>query len=99
MRCITLVRFPKPTGLSGARLRAVLEDAVPRYQKIPDLHRKCFLGNDTHGGGVYEWESREAAQAFYKDRRLTRRLFTQLSQSIAQTATRDLHRPAAGRTP
>ena len=30
MRYITLVRFPKPTGLSGARLRAVLEDAVPR---------------------------------------------------------------------
>lgn len=33
MRCITLVRFPKPTGLSG----------------------------------VYEWESREAAQAFYDE--------------------------------
>ena len=67
MRCITLVRFPAPTGLNGARLRAVLEDAVPRYRRIPGLHRKCFLGNDTHGGGVYEWESREIAQAFYDE--------------------------------
>ena len=64
MRCITLVRFPAPAGLSGEKLRAVLEDAVPRYRKIPGLHRKYFLGNDTHGGGVYEWESREAAGAF-----------------------------------
>ena len=67
MRCITLVRFPAPTGLNGSKLRAVLEDAVPRYQKIPGLHRKYFLGNDKHGGGVYEWESREAADAFYDE--------------------------------
>ena len=49
MRCMTLVRFPAPTGLDGARLRAVLEDAVSRYRKIAGLHRKYFLGNDTHG--------------------------------------------------
>ena len=67
MRCITLVRFPAPAGLNGAKLRAVLEDAVPRYQTIPGLHRKYFLGNATHGGGVYEWESREAANAFYDE--------------------------------
>jgi hypothetical protein len=67
MRCITLVRFPAPAGLSGEKLRAVLEDAVPRYRKMPGLHRKYFLGNDTHGGGVYEWDSREAAGAFYNE--------------------------------
>ncbi len=67
MRCITLVRFPAPAGLSGMKLRAVLEDAVPRYQKVPGLQRKCFIGNDMHGGGVYEWESRAAAQAFYDE--------------------------------
>ena len=65
MRCIALVRFPAPSGLSGARLRAVLDDAVPRYQDLPGLHRKYFLGNEVHGGGVYEWESRAAAEAFY----------------------------------
>jgi hypothetical protein len=67
MRCIALVRFPAPAGLTGAKLRAVLEDAVPRYQVIPGLHRKYFIGNDTQGGGVYEWESQEAAHAFYND--------------------------------
>ena len=67
MRCLAIVRFPAPAGLSGDKLRAVLEDAVPRYQVIPGLHRKYFLGNDTHGGGVYEWDSRAVAEAFYND--------------------------------
>jgi hypothetical protein len=65
MRCLAIVRFPAPAGLSGPKLRAVLEDAVPRYQDLPGLHRKYFAGNDAHGGGVYEWDSRERAQAFY----------------------------------
>ncbi len=67
MRCIAIVRFPAPVGLTGAKLRAVLEDAVPRYRGIPGLHRKYFSGNDTHGGGVYEWDSRERAEAFYNE--------------------------------
>ena len=67
MRCIAIVRFPAPAGLSGEKLRSVLEAAVPRYQGIPGLHRKYFLGNETVGGGVYEWDSLERAQAFYDD--------------------------------
>lgn len=67
MRCIAIVRFPAPPGLSGDRLRAVLEQAVPRYEGIDGLRRKYFLGNSTFGGGVYEWESRAKAQAFYDD--------------------------------
>jgi hypothetical protein len=67
MRCIAIVRFPAPAGMTGAKLRAVLDDGVPRYQGLPGLHRKYFLGNVTHGAGVYEWESRAAADAFYND--------------------------------
>jgi hypothetical protein len=67
MRCLAIVRFPAPAGLSGAKLRAVLENGVPRYQDLPGLHRKYFTGNATHGGGIYEWESRAAADAFYND--------------------------------
>jgi hypothetical protein len=67
MRCLAIVRFPAPAGLSGAKLRAVLEDGVPRYQGLPGLRRKYFAGNEIHGGGIYEWDSREAAQAFYND--------------------------------
>jgi hypothetical protein len=58
VRCVAIVRFPAPAALGGEQLRKVLEDAVPRYQVIPGLHRKYFLGNDTHGGGVYEWHDR-----------------------------------------
>lgn len=67
MRCIAIVRFPAPAGLSGDGLRAVLVEAVPRYGRIPGLHRKYFMGNGSFGGGVYEWESRAAAQAFYNE--------------------------------
>lgn len=67
MRCIAIVRFPAPAGLTGAKLRAVLEDGVPRYQALAGLHRKYFAGNATHGSGIYEWESRAAADAFYND--------------------------------
>jgi hypothetical protein len=67
MRCVAIVRFPAPAGLAGDKLRAVLEEAVPRYQGIPGLHRKYFLGNASFGGGVYEWESRAAARAFYNE--------------------------------
>lgn len=67
MRCVAIVRFPAPADLTDDQLRAALEDAVPRYQGIPGLHRKYFLGNDAHGGGVYEWDSRARAEAFYNE--------------------------------
>jgi len=67
MHCLAIVRFPAPAGLSGAKLRAVLQDGVPRYKDLPGLHRKYFAGNATHGGGIYEWESRAEADAFYND--------------------------------
>jgi hypothetical protein len=67
MRCIAIVRFPRPAGLADHRrtLHGVLEESVPRYRAIAGLRRKYFVGNDTHGGGVYEWESRAAAATFY----------------------------------
>lgn len=65
MRCLTVVRFPAPADLDPAELRRVLGDAVPRYQGVPGLRRKYFVGNEATGGGVYEWESRAAAEAFY----------------------------------
>ena len=67
MRCVAIVRFPAPTRIPREKLHAVLEEAVPRYQGIPGLHRKYFMGNASFGGGVYEWESRAAARAFYNE--------------------------------
>ena len=67
MRCLAIVRFPAPAGLTGAKLRAVMEEGVPRYRDLPGLHRKYFAGNTTHGAGIYEWDSRAAAEAFYDE--------------------------------
>jgi hypothetical protein len=65
MRCLTIVRFPAPAELDPAQLRELLREAVPRYQVVPGLSRKYFIGNESTGGGVYQWESRAAAEAFY----------------------------------
>jgi hypothetical protein len=69
MRCIAIVRFPRPASLveDPRALHAVLEESVPRYLTIPGLLRKYFIGNASHGGGVYEWQSRAAAEAFHNE--------------------------------
>ena len=89
MRCIAIVRFPAPAGLTGERLRAVLEEAVPRYLAIPGLHRKYFLGNAGFGGGVYEWESRATAQAFYNE--TWRERLRSIYGAVPQVEYFDLH--------
>ena len=66
---ITLVRFtvtgPTPTG---AVLRELLERTAPRYATIPGLVRKWFLGGEGRAGGLYEWRSRAAAEAWFDAR-------------------------------
>jgi hypothetical protein len=65
MRCLTIVTFPTRTDLSRDGLRELMEHAVPRYRGVPDLRRKYFIGGPELSGGVYEWESRAAAEGFY----------------------------------
>lgn len=67
MRCLTVVRFPARADLDPARLRRLLEDTVPRYREVPGLRRKYFIGGPTASGGVYEWQSRDAAAAFHDE--------------------------------
>ena len=44
----------------------MFEKSVPNYEGAPGLTRKCYLyGEDWIGGGVYLWESREAAERQY----------------------------------
>ena len=38
-----------------------------QYLGMPGLIRKDYLSSDEGGGGVYLWESREAAEAWYND--------------------------------
>jgi hypothetical protein len=43
--------------------KTIYEKSVPNYQSAPGLVRKYYLfGQDHVGGGVYLWQSREAAE-------------------------------------
>jgi hypothetical protein len=65
MPCLTIVRFAAPAEVDAAQLRELLREALPRYRVIPGLRRKYFIGSASTGGGVYEWDSRAAAEAYY----------------------------------
>jgi hypothetical protein len=61
-----IVRFPLPKGTSLATAKAMFEKSAPNYRSSPGLVRKYYLfGDDGLGGGVYLWESREAAERQY----------------------------------
>jgi hypothetical protein len=61
-----IVRFPLPKGMTLDDAKAVYEKSVPNYQGVPGLVRKYYLfGQDQIGGGVYLWQSKEAAEKMY----------------------------------
>ena len=61
-----IVRFKLPSGTSLDTAKAMFEKSVPNYEGVPGLVRKYYLyGEDRTGGGVYLWESREAADRQY----------------------------------
>jgi hypothetical protein len=65
MPVVAIVTFAANTRLSTAEMRELLESAGPAYVAVPGLRRKYFLHGDGVAGGVYEWESRAHADAFY----------------------------------
>jgi len=50
---------------SAADNLALYEAMAPKYQKIPGLIRKYFMGNADRAGGWYEWETMGHAKAYY----------------------------------
>jgi hypothetical protein len=63
-----IVRFELPPGTSLEAAKAMFEKSAPNYKGVQGLVRKYYLfGDDGTGGGVYLWESREAADALYND--------------------------------
>lgn len=61
-----IVRFPLPAGTTLDDAKAMFEKSAPTYKAAPGLARKYYLfGEDRIGGGVYLWESREAADCQY----------------------------------
>ncbi len=67
--------------LSLADQRRLLEATAPTYQQAPGLLRKYYIGNESRAGGIYEWQTRAHADAFYTDewrRRITDSYGTEL---------------------
>ena len=60
-----IVNFPLPADVDLDQARTMFEQTAPRYAGMPGLVRKYYLFGNGKGGGVYLWESREAAEAVY----------------------------------
>lgn len=60
---VTIVTFPTPDSVADSK--ALINTAAPRYQTIPGLNRKYFIGNKKSVGGVYEWRDRGSAERFF----------------------------------
>lgn len=61
---LSLVTWPAPPE-PPADAAAMLAAAAPPYQAVAGLRRKWFIGDGAEVGGVYEWESREAAERWF----------------------------------
>lgn len=62
-----IVRFKLPVTVKLADAEKLFRGSAPKYEGLAGLVRKYYLFDDkTHtGGGVYLWESREAAEKVY----------------------------------
>lgn len=53
------------SAMTAAEKLALYEATAPKYQDIPGLIRKYFMGNGERAGGWYEWETKAHAEAYY----------------------------------
>ncbi len=61
-----IVRYPLPPAIDRDACRAHYASIAPGFRDVPGLISKHFIWSERgYAGGVYQWESREAAQAFY----------------------------------
>ncbi|KIZ41724.1 MULTISPECIES: YdhR family protein [Rhodopseudomonas] len=63
----TVVQFHLATPISLDEATRRFEGSAPKYQKLPGLIRKYYIRSEDgrSAGGVYLWESRQAAEAVY----------------------------------
>ena len=64
-----IVNFPAPGGATLESITEAFRSTTPRYEGLPGLIRKYYLfdAEADVGGGVYLWEDRAQAEAFYDD--------------------------------
>ena len=63
---LTMVTFPTPSD-PPADPEALIRSTAPAYRSVPGLRRKYFMGNSDVSGGLYEWQDRASAEAFYNE--------------------------------
>jgi hypothetical protein len=63
---IAIVQIP---GIERSKEDAIASarSSAPTFAKLPGLICKYYLNGENGGGGVYIWESREAADAWYNE--------------------------------
>src|SRR5690606_35007047 len=61
------VQFKLPGGVAREQVLENMNKAAPRFEGMPGLIRKTFIFDEARslGGGVYTWESRQAAEAVF----------------------------------
>lgn len=62
---IASVRFHLEPGTTLAEVARLFEMSVPKYRDFPGLLTKYYVFGGGQGGGIYLWESREAAEQLY----------------------------------
>ena len=69
--CIVVVQFDLPKRTEEAAIKSGTSTA-PIYRNLAGsgLIRKDYLNGDAGTGGVYLWESRQAAEAWFTEERL-----------------------------
>src|SRR6202043_3540601 len=69
--CIVIVQFDRPRGSEEQAIKGGTASA-PTYRNLASkgLIRKDYLNGDSGGGGVYLWESRQAAEAWFIEAKL-----------------------------
>ena len=62
-----IVNFPAPKDATLESITEAFSSTTPRYEGLPGLIRKYYLFEPAAGigGGVYLWEDRAQAEAFY----------------------------------
>lgn len=63
----TIVMIKTPPGIGREQINAGFGQAAPLYQRIPGLIRKFFIVNADSFGGMYLWQDRASAEAWYSD--------------------------------
>lgn len=66
---LAMVKIPIPEDLDLEGYTEHCDDVAPNFEGLPGLIRKNFLysAEERVAGGVYFWESREAAEECYKE--------------------------------